>query len=81
MAYRGNHHSITPTLHTFFLDKAQNMRFWKTILMVIVLSVGLGLYSSYRMYGHRVDACEQCGISINPTFEVVFHLKDGTIKR
>lgn len=50
------------------------------IIIVVILSVGLGLYSSYRMYGQRVEACEQCGISINPTFEVVFHLKDGTVK-
>jgi len=57
------------------------MRYWKIFLIVTVLSVGLGLFSSYRMYGHKVETCEQCGISINPTFEVVFHLKDGTIKR
>ena len=57
------------------------MRTWKIIIIVVILSVGLGLFSSYRMYGHKVAACEQCGISINPTFEVVFHLKDGTKKR
>ncbi len=57
------------------------MRSWKIIIIVVILSVGLGIFSSYRMYGHKVDACEQCGISINPGFEVVLHLRDGTIKR
>ena len=57
------------------------MRPWKILLIVAILSVGLGLFSSYHMYGHKVAACEQCGMSINPTFEVVFHLKDGTKKR
>ena len=56
------------------------MRPWKIAIIVAVISVGLGLYSSYHMYGYKVETCDQCGISINPTFEVVFHLKDGTTK-
>ena len=57
------------------------MRPWKLVLVVAIVSVGLGLFSSYRMYGHKVKSCELCGISINPTFEVSFHLKDGITRR
>lgn len=56
------------------------MRPWKILLIVTIVSVGLGLFSSYHMYGHRVESCELCGISINSTFEARLHLKDGTVK-
>ncbi len=57
------------------------MRPWRVILLVALVSIGLGLFSSYYMYGHEVERCDLCGISINPTFEARLHLKDGTVKR
>jgi hypothetical protein len=57
------------------------MRPWKIVLTVAIISVGLGLFSSYYMYSQKVVSCQLCGISINPTFEARLHLKDGTVKR
>ena len=57
------------------------MRSWKIVIIVAIISIGLGLFSSYHMYGHKVESCELCGISISPTFAVRLHLKDGTMKR
>lgn len=56
------------------------MRPLKVVLVVVILSIGLGLFSSYYMYGRQVETCDLCGIPINSTFEAMLHFKDGTGK-